>query len=71
VCESNAQQQKGEESVTLPDAETQQELLEIYFAYVHPALPILHKKSFLEELRSGCVIYFPFSDDFSLSSRCP
>ena len=43
----------------LPDAATQKELLEIYFAYVHPALPILHKQSFLEELHSGCVVRFP------------
>lgn len=45
--------------VKLPDAATQEELLEIYFAYVHPALPVLHKQSFLEELRNGCVVYLP------------
>lgn len=45
-------QSHGEEVVTLPDAATQEQLLEIYFAYVHPALPILHKKSFLEELNA-------------------
>ncbi|KAI9508265.1 fungal-specific transcription factor domain-containing protein [Russula earlei] len=44
-----------EDSVTLPDAATQEELLDLYFAYVHPALPVLHKKSFLEKLRNGHV----------------
>ncbi|KAI9432934.1 fungal-specific transcription factor domain-containing protein [Lactarius indigo] len=42
-----------EESVSLPDSATQEELLKIYFAYVHPALPLLHKQSFLEEIRKG------------------
>lgn len=50
VSESEEPQSHGEEVVTLPDAATQEQLLGIYFAYVHPALPILHKKSFLEEL---------------------
>ena|ERR1700761_6968422 len=45
---------RGEESISLPDSATQEELLEIYFAYVHPALPLLHKQSFLEEIRCGC-----------------
>ncbi|KAI0293914.1 fungal-specific transcription factor domain-containing protein [Russula brevipes] len=46
-------------SVTLPDTAIQDELLEIYFAYVHPALPILHKQSFLQELRSGLDSHSP------------
>ncbi|KAI0249787.1 fungal-specific transcription factor domain-containing protein [Lactifluus subvellereus] len=54
--ERNSQQRSEEESATLPDTATQEELLEIYFAYVHPALPILHKQSFLKELRSGHVV---------------
>jgi hypothetical protein len=47
-------QLRSEECISLPDSATQAELLEIYFAYVHPALPLLHKQSFLEEIRSGC-----------------
>ena len=62
--ESNPQSH-GEEDVTLPDAATQERLLEIYFAYVHPILPILHKKSFLEEL---CVIYLAIFLDAALTS---
>ncbi|KAI9459128.1 fungal-specific transcription factor domain-containing protein [Lactarius psammicola] len=42
----------SEGSISLPDPATQEELLEIYFAYVHPALPLLHKQSFLEEIHS-------------------
>ncbi|KAI0267274.1 fungal-specific transcription factor domain-containing protein [Gloeopeniophorella convolvens] len=45
-------QSPAEEAITLPDPVIQEELLELYFAYVHPALPILHKQSFLEEYRS-------------------
>ncbi|KAH9992334.1 fungal-specific transcription factor domain-containing protein [Russula vinacea] len=52
VTESNPQSHREEEVVTLPDATTQEKLLEVYFAYVHPALPILHKRSFLEELNA-------------------
>lgn len=53
VTESDPQPHGEEQVVTLPDVATQDQLLEIYFAYVHPALPVLHKKSFLEEL---CVV---------------
>lgn len=60
-------QSHGEEVGTLPDAATQERLLEIYFAYVHPALPILHKKSFLEEL---CVIYLAIFLDVAATSFC-
>ncbi|KAH9974092.1 fungal-specific transcription factor domain-containing protein [Lactifluus volemus] len=55
--EYTTQQRSEEVSVTLPDGATQEGLLEIYFTYVHPALPILHKQSFLEELRSGHVVH--------------
>ncbi|KAI8972440.1 fungal-specific transcription factor domain-containing protein [Trametes punicea] len=37
----------------LPDLATQELLLELYFAYVHPALPIVHKRSFLDDFRNG------------------
>ncbi|KDQ54162.1 hypothetical protein JAAARDRAFT_38766 [Jaapia argillacea MUCL 33604] len=33
----------------LPEPAIQEHLLELYFAYVHPALPVLHKKAFLED----------------------
>ncbi len=39
----------------LPDVAEQEHLLELYFTYVHPALPILHKKSFMENYRQMCV----------------
>ncbi|KAI0305366.1 fungal-specific transcription factor domain-containing protein [Multifurca ochricompacta] len=66
--EYNAQSRDRGESVNLPDAATQEELLEIYFAYVHPALPILHKQSFLEELRNGHISCQSGSSNFDTSS---
>jgi hypothetical protein len=35
----------------LPDPETQDHLLELYFTYVHPSLPVVHKKAFLDIFR--------------------
>ena len=54
---------KSEEDWTprLPDVAEQEHLLELYFTYVHPALPILHKKSFMENYRHRYVT--PFSGD--------
>ena len=37
----------------LPDSETQDHLLELYFTYVHPSLPVIHKKAFFEVFRIG------------------
>jgi len=37
----------------LPDSETQDHLLELYFTYVHPSLPVIHKKAFFEVFRHG------------------
>ncbi|KAI0634003.1 fungal-specific transcription factor domain-containing protein [Trametes polyzona] len=37
----------------LPDLQTQELLLDLYFTYVHPALPIVHKRSFLEDFQNG------------------
>lgn len=37
----------------LPDSETQEHLLELYFTYVHPSLPVIHKKTFFEVFRPG------------------
>jgi hypothetical protein len=59
---------RREESISLPDSATQEELLEIYFAYVHPALPLLHKQSFLEEIRCGCDVLDSFRACDILSS---
>lgn len=37
----------------LPDMETQERLLEVYFAYVHPSFPIVDKVGFWEVWRNG------------------
>jgi hypothetical protein len=39
----------------LPPLDIQEHLLEVYFTYVHAQLPIVHKKSFMEVFRTGCV----------------
>ena len=39
----------------LPDRATQELLLELYWTYVHPALPIVCKRSFMEDFRNRCV----------------
>ena len=39
--------------ISLPDAQSQEGLLELYFTYVHPSLPVLHKQAFLEDFRLG------------------
>ncbi|EMD37133.1 hypothetical protein CERSUDRAFT_137619 [Gelatoporia subvermispora B] len=48
---------------SLPDEKTQEVLLELYFTYVHPALPIVHKQSFLEDFHNGnrAVVDSPYS----------
>ncbi|OCH85825.1 hypothetical protein OBBRIDRAFT_282612 [Obba rivulosa] len=53
----------------LPDEKTQELLLELYFTYVHPALPIVHKQSFLDDLRSGnrAALDSPYSADSQVS----
>ncbi|KAH7911436.1 fungal-specific transcription factor domain-containing protein [Hygrophoropsis aurantiaca] len=37
----------------LPDAALQEHLLELYFTYVHPVFPVLHKAAFWESYRNG------------------
>ncbi|KAI0800103.1 fungal-specific transcription factor domain-containing protein [Fomes fomentarius] len=37
----------------LPDVPTQELLLELYFTYVHPALPIVHKPTFMDDWSKG------------------
>lgn len=39
--------------ISLPDAQSQEGLLELYFTYVHPSLPVLHKQAFLDDFRLG------------------
>ncbi|KAL6306894.1 fungal-specific transcription factor domain-containing protein [Sparassis latifolia] len=54
-------------SPRLPDAATQELLLELYFTYVHPALPIVHKRAFMEDFRNGNTMSAdsPYSDQAS------
>jgi hypothetical protein len=33
-------------SSVMPDLAAQEHLLDIYFTYVHPAFPVLHKEAF-------------------------
>lgn len=50
----NSQRRAADEfAPRLPDVPTQELLLDLYFTYVHPALPIVHKRTFLEDFRSG------------------
>ncbi|PCH37572.1 hypothetical protein WOLCODRAFT_84184 [Wolfiporia cocos MD-104 SS10] len=48
-------QAKGLENFAprLPDQGTQELLLELYWTYVHPALPIVHKHAFMEDFRNS------------------
>ncbi|KAF7978567.1 hypothetical protein HWV62_45496 [Athelia sp. TMB] len=46
-------EQDRESQVRLPDRETQERLLEVYFAYVHPSFPVVDKDGFWEVWRNG------------------
>lgn len=37
----------------LPPLFVQEHLLELYFAYVHPCLPVIHKQAFWDAFRNG------------------
>lgn len=39
--------------VGTPDPETQQRLLSLYFTYIHPAFPVIHKATFLNEYEAS------------------
>lgn len=39
--------------VEMPNAAHQQLLIDLYFVYVHPSLPVVHKASFLKEYKEG------------------
>lgn len=45
----------GEDEYTLkvPDRAVQEHLIELYFIYVHPFLPVVHKRSFLDMFKAG------------------
>ncbi|EIW53654.1 uncharacterized protein TRAVEDRAFT_174477 [Trametes versicolor FP-101664 SS1] len=50
----NSQRRAADEfAPRLPDVPTQELLLDLYFTYVHPALPIVHKRTFLDDFRNG------------------
>ena len=40
----------------LPDLALQEHLLDLYFTYVHPSFPVVHKRSFLEVYKTGQVV---------------
>lgn len=40
----------------LPDRALQDHLLELYFTYVHPSLPIVHKRAFFEVFKTEYVV---------------
>jgi hypothetical protein len=40
------------DAAQLPDPAEQDYLLDLYFAYVHPQFPILHKDTFVEALKA-------------------
>jgi hypothetical protein len=37
--------------IVMPDQQMQTHLMELYWTYVHPALPVVHKQSFIETMR--------------------
>ena len=44
----------GDPPVPLPPSQVQDLLLDLYFTYVHPAFPVIHKSCFLAEYNSRC-----------------
>ena len=49
---------EAHERARLPSKEDQQELLDLYFAYVHPVLPVMHRKQFWCDFRGEYVFFF-------------
>jgi hypothetical protein len=47
-----------DDMAALPPKDVQEKLLNLYWVYVHPSLPIVHKEMFVESFRSGYV-FFP------------
>ncbi len=54
------------ESVNLPDIATQDNLINLYFTYVHPCFPVVHKSGFLSAYykRYGLTSVTIFKVDF-------
>ncbi|EMD41895.1 hypothetical protein CERSUDRAFT_120801 [Gelatoporia subvermispora B] len=48
-------QLENDSRVTLPPVEIQDHLIDLYFTYVHPVFPLLHKSTFLQEYRQSKV----------------
>jgi hypothetical protein len=38
--------------IELPPAQVQEHLLQLYFTYIHPVFPVLHKSRFLQDYKS-------------------
>ena len=53
--------------VSMPPLDEQEKLLGLYWKYVHTALPIVYKESFLENFQRGWVFCLPFSLVFWLT----
>lgn len=47
--------QEEDIEVTLPPVHVQDRLIDLFFTYIHPVAPILHKKRFLAEYHARCV----------------
>ncbi|KAF8062419.1 fungal-specific transcription factor domain-containing protein [Lyophyllum atratum] len=50
---STAMNGEDEYARRLPEQSVQEHLLELYFKYVHPILPLVHKRSFFEAFKAG------------------
>ncbi|KAF8240532.1 hypothetical protein L208DRAFT_1427978 [Tricholoma matsutake] len=51
----------------LPDPAVQEHLLDLYFTYVHPSFPVVHKRAFFEAIKNG--IDIPHTpDDIPIST---
>lgn len=37
----------------LPDQGVQEHLLDLYFTYVHPSFPVVHKQAFFDAFKNG------------------
>jgi hypothetical protein len=58
---SQLTKEDGEFVAPMPPLEEQERLLDLYWKYVHTALPIVYKQSFLENFRRGSVLYLLFT----------
>jgi len=42
-----------DEMMQLPDPAVQEHLLDLYFTFVHPSFPVVHKRAFFEAMKNG------------------